>query len=248
MVFVTGDCHGNFQRFSRRYFPEQKTMDRNDYIIICGDFGGVWANTPEERYWLDWLEDRPFTTLFVDGNHENFDRLNALPVHHWHGGAVHHVRPHVIHLMRGQLYEIDGRTFFTMGGAQSHDVEDGILDPAEPDFQDRQRELKRAGRHRFRVLGRSWWPGELPSDAEYLAAMEMLERASWKTDYVITHCAPTHIALVMNHHNEADALSDFLEMVDRRLEYTGWFFGHFHGNRIVSSKHILLWEQIVQMP
>ena len=248
MVFLTGDCHGNFRKFGRRYFPGQETMDREDYMIICGDFGGIWADTPEERYWLDWLEDRPFTTLFVDGNHENFARLNALPVHDWHGGAVHHVRPHVLHLMRGQLYEIGGRAFFTMGGAQSHDIEDGILDPAEPDFQARQRELKHAGRHRFRVLGRSWWPEELPSDAEYLIALETLERASWKTDYVITHCAPTHIALALDRHNEPDALSNFLEMVDRRLAYTGWFFGHFHGNRVVTEKHILLWEQIVQMP
>ena len=125
MVFLTGDCHGNFRRFGRRYFPEQGTMDREDYVILCGDFGGVWAGTPEENYWLDWLEEKPFTTLFVDGNHENFDRLTAPPVHTWHGGNIHHVRPHVLHLMRGQLYKIGGRTFFTMGGAKSHDVEDG---------------------------------------------------------------------------------------------------------------------------
>lgn len=247
MVFITGDCHGNFRKFDRRHFPEQEAMDRDDYIIICGDFGGVWADTPEERYWLDWLEQRPFTTLFIDGNHENFDRLNALPVQNWHGGNVHYVRPHVIHLMRGQLYEIGGKTFFTMGGAQSHDIEDGILDPAEPDFKDRYSRLKRMG-SRFRVLGRSWWPEELPSDAEYLTALETLERANWKTDYVVTHCASTHIALSMSRHNEADALSDFLETVDRRLEYTAWFFGHFHDNRIVAEKHILLWEQIVQIP
>lgn len=247
MVFITGDCHGNFRKFGRRHFPEQEAMDRDDYMIICGDFGGVWADTPEERYWLDWLEQRPFTTLFIDGNHENFDRLNALPVQNWHGGNVHYVRPHVLHLTRGQLYEIGGRTFFTMGGAQSHDIEDGILDPAEPDFKDRYSHLKRMG-SRFRVLGRSWWPEELPSDAEYLIALETLERANWKTDYVVTHCAPTHIALSMSRHNEADALSDFLEMVDQRLEYTAWFFGHFHDNRIVAGKHILLWEQIVQIP
>ena len=158
MVFITGDCHGNFRRFGRRYFPEQETMDRDDYIIVAGDFGGVWADTPEENYWLDWLEQRPFTTLFVDGNHENFRRLDTFPSHIWHGGSVHQIRPHVLHLMRGQLYEIGGKTFFTMGGAKSHDVEDGILDPADPDFRAQQSALKRSGRNRFRILGRSWWP------------------------------------------------------------------------------------------
>ena len=69
MIMVTGDCHGDFGRFKVRHFPGQEAMDRNDYIIICGDFG-FWSDTPEEEYWLDWLEEKPFTTLFVDGNHE----------------------------------------------------------------------------------------------------------------------------------------------------------------------------------
>lgn len=222
-------------------------MDRDDYIILCGDYGGVWSDTPEEKYWLDWLEEKPWTTLWVDGNHENFDILNSFPVHHWHGGNVHYVRPHVIHLMRGQAYEIAGNTFFTMGGAQSHDIEDGILDPAAPDFQIRYSGLKRAGRRRFRVLGKSWWPEELPSDEEYLTAMETLERIGWKADYVITHCAPTSIALAINRRNEPDRLSDFLDMVNSRLDFQHWFFGHFHDNRAVDAKHILLWEQIVQI-
>ena len=180
MVFITGDCHGNFRRFGRRYFPEQETMDRDDYIIVAGDFGGVWADTPEENYWLDWLEQRPFTTLFVDGNHENFRRLDTFPSHIWHGGSVHQIRPHVLHLMRGQLYEIGNKTFFTMGGAKSHDVEDGILDPADPNFHAQQSALKRSGRNRFRVLGRSWWPEELPSDEEYHTALKTLERTNWQ--------------------------------------------------------------------
>lgn len=247
MVFVTGDCHGNFQRFGHRYFPEQETMDRDDYIIICGDYGGIWSDTPEEEYWLNWLEKKSWTTLWVDGNHENFNKLNAFSVHQWNGGNVHYIRPHVLHLMRGQAYEIDGNTFFTMGGAQSHDIEDGILDPVAPDFQTRYSGLRHAGRRRFRVLGKSWWPEEMPSDEEYLTAMETLERIGWKADYVITHCAPTSIALRINQNNEPDRLSDFLDMVDKRLDFQYWFFGHFHDNRAVDAKHILLWEQIVQI-
>ena len=149
--------------------------------------------------------------------------------------------------MRGQLYEIMGKTFFTMGGAKSHDVEDGILDPADPNFRAQQNALKRSGRNRFRVLGQSWWPEELPSDEEYYTALKTLERTNWQVDYVITHCASTSITLSMNRHNEADHLTEFLEMVDRRLEYEYWFFGHFHDNRSVDQKHILLWEQIVQI-
>ena len=131
-VYISGDTHGDFNRFTTRNFPQLKGMNQDDYIIITGDLGGVWAGEQADRHRLDWLKDKPFTTLFVDGNHENFDLLNAYPEQQWHGGRVHAVRPHVLHLMRGQIFEIGGLTWFTMGGAASHDIDDGILDPAEP--------------------------------------------------------------------------------------------------------------------
>lgn len=221
-------------------------MDRSDYIIICGDFG-YWSDTPEEEYWLDWLEKKPFTTLWVDGNHENFSRLNALPVDEWYGGKVHYIRPHVIHLMRGQLYDIDGYTLFTMGGASSHDIKDGILDPDDPAYREKVRQLNSQGRKMFRVLGRSWWPEELPSGEEYNTALDTLERAGWKVDYVITHCAPTSIAQILNPDYQPDALTDFLEVVNQRLDFHYWICGHYHDNRNLTDKHILLWEQIVQI-
>lgn len=110
MIYITGDCHNNFERFNTRNFPEQKEMTKDDYVIICGDFGGVWNKDGEskmETSALDWLDGKAFTTLFVDGNHENFDRLYAYPVEMWHGGKAHKIRPSVIHLMRGQIFELE---------------------------------------------------------------------------------------------------------------------------------------------
>ena len=98
---------------------------------MCGDFG-YWHDTDIERNNLDWLESQPWTTLFVDGNHSNFDRLKKLSVEEWNGGKVHKIRPHIIHLMRGQVFTINGKTFFTFGGAQSHDISDGILETDDP--------------------------------------------------------------------------------------------------------------------
>ena len=74
MIYITGDTHGNVTRLSMDNFPEQKTFtDQNkNYVIICGDFGLVWnylTETSSEKYWLNWLENKKFTTLFVDGNH-----------------------------------------------------------------------------------------------------------------------------------------------------------------------------------
>ena len=80
MIYITGDCHREFSRFNTQNFPEQYEMTKEDYVIICGDFGGVWdygKESKEEKHLLDWLDGKPFTTLFVSGNHEKFDRLDA---------------------------------------------------------------------------------------------------------------------------------------------------------------------------
>ena len=127
-IFITGDTHGDFSRLLPAAFHEQRDLTKEDYLIICGDFGGVWDGGDAEQQWLDWLETRSFTTLFVSGNHENYDLLRNYPISQWHGGLVQAIRPSVLHLMRGQLYNICGKRIFTMGGASSHDIRDGILE------------------------------------------------------------------------------------------------------------------------
>ena len=128
MIYLTGDTHAEFEhRFNMDNFPEQKEMTRDDYVIICGDFGGVWdvgGESKNEKHWLDWFESRSYTLLFVDGNHENFDRLNDYSVKEWHGGKIHEIRPHVLHLIRGEIFEIDGKEICTFVGGSSYVVAD----------------------------------------------------------------------------------------------------------------------------
>ena len=79
MIYATGDTHGNFQRFAPEHFPEQAQMTRDDFMIICGDFGGVWEGGKKDARSLDRLENLPFTTLFVSGNHENCRDIPSSP-------------------------------------------------------------------------------------------------------------------------------------------------------------------------
>ena len=76
MIYATGDLHGNSLRFQPQYFPEQAEMTKDDYMIVCGDFGCVWNGDKSDDPQLDRLEALPFTILFVDGNHENFERIS----------------------------------------------------------------------------------------------------------------------------------------------------------------------------
>ena len=222
MIYVTGDTHGNFRRFEMEYFPEQAKMTKDDTVIIAGDFGGVWFGDSRDDETLNWLENPPFTVAFVDGNHENFDALAVYPTEKWHSGKIQRIRPRVLHLMRGQVYELEGYRFFTLGGAKSYDTD-----------------------HRINHI--SWWQQELPADEEYAEARRNLERCGWQVDYIITHCAPTSIARMESRHNEADRLTDFLQEVQERIDFRYWLFGHYHDNCMIDAKHILLWEQIVQI-
>ena len=108
MIYITGDTHGDFSRFFHTELEDPGILTRNDYVIICGDFGGIWLGDERDNERVDPLEELPYTVLFVSGNHENFEALAKYPVVEWHGGKVQFIRPNVIHLMRGQVFDIDG--------------------------------------------------------------------------------------------------------------------------------------------
>lgn len=92
---------------------------------------------------MDYLNEKNFMTLFVDGNHENFTRLYNYPVEEWHGGKVHKIRDSVLHLMRGEIFNIDNKKFFTFGGARSHDIQEGILNLDEEEMQNEIKNLEK---------------------------------------------------------------------------------------------------------
>ena len=250
MIYITGDCHQDFRRFSTRIFPEQKGMTKEDYVIICGDFGGVWnqgGENKEEKHLCDWLEGKPFTTLFVDGNHENFDRLYAYPVEEWHGGKVHKIRPSVIHMMRGQVFEIDGKSIFTFGGASSHDIDGGILEPEGPDFKRKKRMLDQDWRP-YRINHVSWWSQELPSQEEMEEGRRNLAAHGNKVDFIVTHCCASSTQILLGGKlYRPDTLTAYLEEIRQNTSFRKWFFGHYHDDRNVNAQEILLYEQIIRI-
>lgn len=247
MIFVTGDTHGDVRRFSTKSFFEQKELAKDDYAIILGDFGLVWdwhGESSYEKNWLDWLEKKSFTTLFIDGNHENHDRLNEMPVTEWHGGKVHKVRPSVIHLMRGQVFDIDGVSVFTFGGARSHDIRDGILEPDDPRIKRWYADYDKL----FRVNKRTWWERELPTEEEMEEGMRNLEKTGWKVDFVMTHCTSSSTTALLGLGTyEQDILTRYLQKIREKLDYRYWFFGHHHMDKAINAEEICLYEQIVQI-
>ena len=217
MIYVTGDLHGEITRLSKL------SLTAEDTLVVCGDFGFACRTAPEDDFGLAWLSSRPYTVLFIDGNHDNHTWLSSLPAEERYGAPVHRVRDNVFHLMRGQVYTINGYRFFALGGAASQD---------------------KAYR---RQKGLPWWEEELPSADELAEAAENLEAVGWKVDFVLTHTAPRAAiqALGERPYPEEGALSDFLDALYTDTEFSAWFFGHWHQDRVVGEKMVALHEKLI---
>ena len=295
-IFVTGDTHGAerigftsydgfLSRFSMAAFPEQKELTKEDFVVILGDFGGIWETnrfkfeeTMQEKYALDALDKRSFTTLFVPGNHENYDRLTGCtdeallnswlykkmppsekaklrqgyPRQSWHGGTVRVIRPSVLMLERGDIFDIDGKKCFAFGGARSHDIRDGILYPADysdkESFDAERRKWIRHGKQ-FRISGISWWKQEVPSPQEMQHGYDTLQefrKTGGVVDFVFTHDAPSSDKIYMGYGGD-QTFSTYLESLRDKMDYGKWFYGHLHDNRRVLDKHYLLYDQIIRI-
>ena len=112
MIYITGDTHGGVDMIklsSKKLKRSNISLTESNHLIITGDFG--FPFTPDDlkeyekkkgeySFWINWLKERPYKVLFVDGNHDNHDWWSTQPVTEMFGGKVQ-IHPHaknVIHL------------------------------------------------------------------------------------------------------------------------------------------------------
>lgn len=229
-IFVTGDLHGHvdFEKMINFSLDEGKTLTKDDYVIICGDFGLIFdykgMNSTEERL-LNMLDSMPWTTLFVDGNHECFPRLAAYDIEEWQGGKIHRIMPSIIHLMRGEVFNIANRTLLAFGGAQSID------------------------RYR-RTPGQTWWSEEEASEKDFNNAMKNLEKVNFKPDIIITHEMPMDYkreffgGKVYNNDKTAQILNSILYFCPN---YRKWYCGHYHINLSLKENFRILYNKVEEI-
>lgn len=224
MIYITGDTHGeiDIKKLSSKNFIKGKNLTKSDYVIILGDFGFIWKNEPDktEEYWMNWFKNKPWTTLFIDGNHCNFTRLNNYPVSIWNGGKVHKINDSVIHLMRGQIFNIDNKSIFAFGGAESYDKE-------------------------YRTDGISWWKEEIPNYAEVNEALTNLEKVNNCVDIILTHTCPHAFSYELVHEISKDPTENILDEFYKTIKYKKWFFGHWHIDKTFNKKHLCVYDNII---
>ncbi len=219
MVLVTGDTHGEYERFENK---KLKKLTENDCLIICGDFGFIWNNSKIEKSNLKKICEKKYKTLFVEGTHENFSLLATYPVVEIYGGRARRIGGNLYQLLRGEIYKIDGKSFFTFGGGDSTD-----------------KELRRENG--------TWWKEELPSMIEMQYAVQNLDKEDRKVDYVITHEPSLTDMAHVNRTCRVNPLSTFFDELEHNIIYKKWYFGSLHINKKLSKNAHCLFTDIVRI-
>lgn len=158
MIYLLSDLHQGGEGSMQAFRDYVATAKDEDLLILLGD---ICLNLEEAyREFDEFFLSIKKNIAFIDGNHENFDYLYSFPEEDWNGGKVHRLTDHIVHLMRGHIFTIEGKTFLAFGGCKS------------------------SVRWKDRGL---WYPQEEPNDEEYALLKENLEKRGNQVDYILTH-------------------------------------------------------------
>lgn len=217
MIYITGDIHGDLSRLD----TGARKLKKGDILLVCGDFGFLWTGEETEKKILKKLEKKKYTIAFLDGVHENYDLLESYPEEEWNGGKVQRLGENLVHLLRGELYTLEGNTFFAFGGGEN------------------------AEKQMYQAAG-YWWEQEMPSLQEMERGARRLKEAGMKVDYILTHTPAPGMHLAEYSEEETAAqLVAFFKAIAKQVQYKKWFFGSCHVDRIVTPRHYALFREII---
>ena len=222
MIYCCGDIHGFLDIKKIEYWEKEKSPTDKDILIILGDFGGIWYGNHWDNGIIDYWAAKPYKIFFIDGNHENHPAIAKFPIVKIYGGRANQIATNIFHLMRGEIFIIEGKTFFVMGGASSVDKY-------------------------LRQEGKSWWPEEMPNNEEYENGLDNLAKVGWEVDYILTHCTDSYTLKLIDPYFEKDELTQYLSILkfQYNLKYKHHYFGHYHIDREILPTETCLYDYII---
>lgn len=233
MVYVTGDCHGNFEKIFKFCLIHHTTID--DILIITGDVGVNFYNDIRDYFKRRDLVTLPLTILCIQGNHEmrpihmnDFDPFTLQKLDKkmyrlvpWHGGKVYRSAwmPNVLFARDGDVYELLGKSILVCGGAYS---------PDKP----------------YRLAkGWPWFADEQPDTRIKHRVEAAIKDRNKKIDVVITHTIPLKYLNEL-HLDPIEGIDQSTEMwldsIEESLNYSVWYAGHFHIDKTMEKLRIMM--------
>lgn len=214
MILITGDIHGDLSRFKDKRL---KKLKKSDALIICGDFGFIWDGSKREKHILKKLGRRRYNVLFVEGSHENFEELEKYETEEWCGGLTRKISGNLRQLIRGNVFEIAGKTVFAFGGGKSDDNSD----PLKMKY-------------------------EVPTKDELEAADKRLSEYGGNIDFVVSYEPPQTIAeFLTGGEPQADKIGAYLEEKKKNLGFKHWFFGKFHITKHIPTRFTAVFDSVI---
>ncbi len=220
MILVTGDIHGDIRRFSDKRI---RSLRKGDTLLICGDLGFIWDGSDREKRVLKKIGRRRYNVLFVEGAHENFDELEKYPTEEWNGGETRVISGNLRQLVRGGVFDIEGKRVFAFGGGSGE--ENGGNAPGSEETAERY---------------------ELPGERELSEADRHLADCGNTVDYIVSYEPPVTMAEFLDQKVSAtDTVGVYLDRKRSELEFRAWFFGKHHLNKTVPPKFVALFDSVI---
>ena len=219
MIYVTGDIHGDIARFKNRKI---KRLKKDDTLVVCGDFGFVYDDSEQEKKALKWLSKRKYNILFVDGAHDNTELLNDYELCDFAGAVARRINDRVYMLLRGEVYNVEGRKIFAFGSglSESYNIITDIV---------------------------SSNAGSLPTSEENANGIKNLEKAGNEIDFIVTYDAPISAKTYIGETQNNNGLNSYLEEIYKIANFKCWYFGRYHKDKAITRLFKAMYEDVLPM-
>ncbi len=218
MIYVTGDIHGDIKDLEQRKIQKLK---KGDVLLVTGDFGFIWDNSKSELKNLKKLSKKKFTIAFVDGVHENFDMLNEYPECEIFGSTAKKISDNIYCLNRGEIYTIDNKKIFALGGGKDDTLDYDSYDP----LTDKA----------------------MPTDEVLKVAVDKLNKIGKKIEIILTHEAPASVKKLIRRDSEINDINIFLDTLVHNVWYDKWYFGSLHTDRVLSNNMTCVYQEVIKL-
>lgn len=214
LIFI-GDTHGMTDLNKLKLALPEMGLFSDDVLIHCGDMGS-FAGSKAEEFW----RALPCRVVLCAGNHEDYGHMRGLEDCECYGARGKMTAANIFVPNRGEFLDIFGKRFFMYSGAYSVD-------------------------YMYRRADISIFHEELAYVEEAEEIRARLKNIG-QVDYIISHDGPLSITSRIMGFKLSARLPEgyyrtlgisgqklhaglFLEeLLNSRLSYENWFFGHHH--------------------
>ena len=130
MICIISDTHGDMGAFAHKKI---RSLKKGDTLIILGDFGFLWDDSPKEHQILKKIGSRHYNTLFVTGYNDNAALYDQFPEDEFFGGKGRWISGN-LYMLSGGIYEIEGQKILISGSPTEEEQAEALTDRLSDDL------------------------------------------------------------------------------------------------------------------